>query len=210
MSSEAATDGFDAALRKTGAGLLKSVYWLGAGIYNRVLVNVLGYRAHLLAAEAFAAHWPGGPGPVLDIGCGTGLTADALLKRVRVAIDGVDFSAAMLDRARSRGIYRELIEADVTRPLPVEPRSYAGAVSSGLFTHGHVGAEALEPLLGALAPDAIFAFTVYSSIWKRGGFEQTLATLEESGRIAVLSNTTSGHFSRFKGQTVHVLAIRVL
>jgi SAM-dependent methyltransferase len=208
VSSQTTTDGLGSALRGAWAGILKTIYWLTAGIYNKVLVTVLGYRAHELAADAFAAHWPGGTGPVLDLGCGTGLTAEALSRHVSVEIDGIDFSEAMLDRARKKGIYRRLIEADVTKPLPVARAGYTGAISSGLFTHGHVGADALGPILAALAPGALFVFTVYSKIWTRGGFETALAQLQSSGRIDILGHTEAGHFRRFGSQKVHVLIVR--
>ncbi|MEJ8570235.1 class I SAM-dependent DNA methyltransferase [Microbaculum marinum] len=213
MSTYSISAEFETALKGAWTGTLKSVYWMTARVYNRVLVSALGYHAHELAADAFVRHWqrPGGAaGAVLDLGCGTGLTAEALLERVDVQIDGIDFSEAMLDRAEEKGIYRRLIEADVTRPLPVEPRSYSGAVSSGLFTHGHVGADALEPILAALAPGAIFAFTVYSTIWTRAGFDAELAKLERDGRIEVLDHQESGHFQRLRGQRVHVLTVRIV
>ncbi len=196
------------ALRRGGAGLLKGVYWLTARAYNTILVDMLGYRAPELAADAFAARWRGGDGPVLDLGCGTGLTAAALSKRVSVVVDGLDYSSSMLDQARRKGLYRHLVEADATKTLPLEPESYAGAISSGLFTHGHVGPEALEPLLAALAPGALFAFTVYSVIWRRSGFGEALDRLAGEGRIAVLSHEEVGHFTRLRGQKVHVIAVR--
>jgi len=48
-----------------------------------------------------------------DLGCGTGRTGAWLLGRGVAAIDGVDLTPEMLAVARSRGIYRHLIEADV-------------------------------------------------------------------------------------------------
>lgn len=49
----------------------------------------------------------------VDLGCGTGRTG-AWLRRNGVAeIDGVDLSPAMLAVARSKGLYRRLVEADV-------------------------------------------------------------------------------------------------
>ena len=44
---------------------------------------------------------------------GVSVGTEALLHR----LDGVDLSAEMLAVARERGIYRKLIEADITEPL---------------------------------------------------------------------------------------------
>ncbi len=56
----------------------------------------------------------GDAGRVADLGCGTGRTA-AWLRRAGVegAIDGVDVTPEMLDRARDRGAHDTLREADV-------------------------------------------------------------------------------------------------
>jgi SAM-dependent methyltransferase len=50
---------------------------------------------------------------VADLGCGTGRTGEWLRKRGVVSIDGVDLTPEMLDAARSKGVYRVLVEGDV-------------------------------------------------------------------------------------------------
>jgi SAM-dependent methyltransferase len=52
-------------------------------------------------------------GEVADLGCGTGRTGAWLAERGVTAIDGVDLTPEMLARARERGVYRSLVEADV-------------------------------------------------------------------------------------------------
>jgi SAM-dependent methyltransferase len=54
-------------------------------------------------------------GEVADLGCGTGRTGAWLAGHAQIeAIDGVDLTPEMLARARERGVYRELREADVS------------------------------------------------------------------------------------------------
>jgi len=50
----------------------------------------------------------------VDLGCGTGRTGAWLRRHGVATIDGVDLTPEMLAVARSREIYRRLIEADVT------------------------------------------------------------------------------------------------
>ncbi|EFL24205.1 conserved hypothetical protein [Streptomyces himastatinicus ATCC 53653] len=45
-----------------------------------------------------------------DLGCGTGRTATWLRRNGVPAIDGVDLTPEMLDRARARGVHDRLIE----------------------------------------------------------------------------------------------------
>ena len=52
-------------------------------------------------------------GEVADLGCGTGRTGLWLKERGVEAIDGVDLTPEMLEVARSRGVHRRLVEADV-------------------------------------------------------------------------------------------------
>ena len=63
---------------------------------------------------------------VLDYGCGTGLSGQALLNVGFQAVDGVDVTAAMVDLAREKGIYRNL---DVFSPED-GPNIAAGTYSS--------------------------------------------------------------------------------
>ena len=61
-------------------------------------------------------------GTVLDLGCGTGLIAETLASADNHFI-GVDISSQMLEIARSKQLYRELINQDIlaylqSRPLP--------------------------------------------------------------------------------------------
>jgi SAM-dependent methyltransferase len=52
-------------------------------------------------------------GATLDLACGTGRIGAWLRSQGVTILDGVDFTAEMLDRARARGIYRALYERDI-------------------------------------------------------------------------------------------------
>lgn len=137
-----------------------------------------GMEYRLPAEVATAFHRAGPPGgPVLDAGAGTGLLAAALRNLGHAGdIDALDLSPEMLERARAKGLYRHLALADLTRPLPpLGP--YGGIVSSGTFTHGHVGPGALPGLLALAVPGALVALSVNAGVWQRLGFAPALAAL---------------------------------
>lgn len=140
----------DSAIRAAWKSAIRGLYRIWARTYETTMVSRLGYQAPEFVAEALSARMPAEKARVLDVGCGTGLTALALLQHRSDDIDGIDFSPEMLERARERGIYNALLTADVTRPLPVGKGTYDAAISSGLFTHGHVGAEAIPHILKAI------------------------------------------------------------
>ncbi|HVC59550.1 MAG TPA: tetratricopeptide repeat protein [Acetobacteraceae bacterium] len=69
-------------------------------------------------------------GPVLDLGCGTGLVALAIADLPVGPLIGVDVAPRMLAQARAKGLYAELREADVmsvlgNKPLPPEGQGKA-------------------------------------------------------------------------------------
>jgi predicted TPR repeat methyltransferase len=135
---------------------------------------------------------------ILDIGCGTGLTSVDLAAQGYQQLDGLDFSAAMLAKARERNIYATLIEADLNQPLAIDSETYDAAVSTGTFTHGHVGAEPLDEVFRIIKPGGYLVCTVHRAIWKDHGFEEKIRELNESARARTLDLV---HDVYFEGST---------
>ena len=150
-----------------------------AATYDQDFLAQSGYRFGQLIADAFRD--AGGRGPVLDAGCGTGLIGDFLAADIE--LDGADISQEMLAVARSKGRYRNLFELDLTKPLPFDDGSYNGLTSSGTFTHGHVGPEALDELVRVLRGGAIAALTGNRAFYETAGFAAKLDDLVRSGQI---------------------------
>lgn len=145
--------------------------------YDRDFAAGMDYRSPAAVAAAFAARC--GQGPVLDIGVGTGLVAEALAREGIGPVDGIDISAEMLAIATAKSVYRKTILADLTRTLPIENSVYSGLISAGTFTHGHVGPEAFGELLRVARPGAVFAVTVHAAVYERGGFATAFQRLSD-------------------------------
>ena len=96
-----------------------------AAHYDSTFAGGLGY-VYPLGIAAVLAGLERPPGPVLDIGCGTGLVATAIHDRQPGAvIDGVDISPEMIDRAAEKRAYRHLMVADLTQDFSHLPTGYA-------------------------------------------------------------------------------------
>lgn len=108
----------------------------------------LDYQAPRLIAEAVAAELDERAEglDVLDAGCGTGLCGP-LLRPIARRLVGVDLSPVMLQHARERNLYDDLVEAELTGYLNDHPRDFDLIV--GADTFNYFGA--LEPLLTAAA-----------------------------------------------------------
>ena len=78
------------------------------------LVEKLNYQVPKLISSVVNRHLnPQASSRVLDLGCGTGLVAAQLdISRIEVLV-GVDLSQKMLDKARERGVYDELVKQDI-------------------------------------------------------------------------------------------------
>lgn len=171
-----------------------SFYDRWADDYDAQLERGLHYIAPRVLAEALAKHRVAGNEAVLDVGCGTGLTCCCLRELGFSTIDGIDFSTAMLRKAKEKGVYRKLIEADLNVELPFDDAAYAAAISTGTFTLGHVGPEPIDELLRVLMPGAHFACTVHVGIWDSKGFSRKFADLEEVGAIGVVEQSAGRFF----------------
>lgn len=176
--------GLKGALGLTGPEACLAYYRDWAASYDQGFASEMQYLLPAHVAAAFMG--TGAAGPVLDVGAGTGLLAEALRQMgFDGPVDAVDFSVEMLERAAEKRIYAGLHQADITRPLTL-PRRYGGIVSSGTFTAGHVGPEALPNLLAVAAPEAQFCLSINRRVWTIAGFDDALEALAAEGRITGL------------------------
>jgi len=93
--------------------------------YDRVMVEDLGYRAHLILRHLADLLIGAAPESldILDLGCGTGLTG-AAFKALARRLDGVDLSPRIIGQAERKKIYDELAVDDVETFLAAKRRHY--------------------------------------------------------------------------------------
>ena len=168
-----------------------SLYRDWAGAYEADMVEPLGYVGPRRVAEIAGARMGDCDRRLLDVGCGTGLVGTHLAELGVTNIDGLDFSQEMLDVARGKSCYRNLIKADLTQPLDIPSHSYDGFVSCGTFTHGHVGPDAFHELLRIARPQAVFCISVNAAIFEPDGFAELFDELAAAGRITIEDKVTT-------------------
>jgi predicted TPR repeat methyltransferase len=122
----------------------------------------LNYRAPALVAQSLAAACgePDGTRDVIDLGCGTGLCGPLLGAYARRLV-GVDLSAGMLEHARAKNVYHELVQAELTAYLQQLPAASADAILSAdtLVYFGGLDA-VVAAAAAALRPGGVLIFTV--------------------------------------------------
>jgi len=109
--------------------------------------------------------------PVLDIGCGSGLSGLALKAQGFQVLDGTDYSEEMLEQARPKGIYRDLWQADLTLPDPERAGSYDTINAAGVLNPAHAPAETLDNMLDLLRPGGFFAFSLNDHAVSDGSYQ---------------------------------------
>lgn len=173
----------DEAYEITGPDSAKTLYGNWAATYDSSFGEGWGY----IAPREIAAIYKGlsdGNEPILDIGAGTGLVAEHLRGHT---VDALDISPEMLAEAEPKGLYRNMITADLLQPLALEDAAYGGVISSGTFTHGHVGPDSLPELLRVSCPGALFVCGCIPPVFDEMRFGSTLAILNAHDAIRDLS-----------------------
>ena len=143
-----------------------------------------GYRHPTIGLALLARHLPRGAGPVLDAGVGTGLAGAWFDILGWPEVWGVDISDGMLAVAAQKACYAQLSRAILGQPLAFADGQFAAVISTGVFTTGHVGHEALPELIRITAKGGIIVLTVKGTLWD-GGFEAAL----RSHKVDVLEVT---------------------
>lgn len=147
-----------------------------------------GYRHPTICLALIARHLPRGAAPLLDAGAGTGLIGEWLGLLGYPHVEALDISQGMLARAAKTNAYKALHCLALGRPLPFADGHFAGIVSAGVFTSGHVGIEGLDELIRICRPAGVIVLTVKSTLWD-GGFAARLEELEGSGTIVRAEET---------------------
>ena len=160
------------------------LYSVWAETYDNSFIVDMQYKLHFSVAEEFVVN--GGNGLILDVGAGTGALAQALLQKGKFCIEATDISEEMLKIADSKKIYKRSFLSDLTKEIPVENGNYDGVVSSGTFTHGHVGPSAMAELVRVTKPGGLITISVNEKHWVALDFESEVKKLSRYAKKYVL------------------------
>lgn len=121
----------------------------------------LGYRAPELIVAALASQLGSRAKSVdiLDAGCGTGLCGP-LLRPLAASLVGVDLSEKMLERARVRGGYDDLVTSELCAFMQSRPQQFDVVVCADTLEYFGSLKEVNEAARGALRKGGLYLFTV--------------------------------------------------
>ena len=153
------------------------LYSAWAETYDNDFIKDMQYKLHFSVAEEFVLN--GGKGLILDVGAGTVALAQAHLQKGKFSIEATDISEEMLKVAESKKIYKRSFLSDLTKEIPMENDIYDGIVSSGTFTHGHVGPSAIFELVRVTKPGGLVTISVNENHWIALNFENEVEKLNK-------------------------------
>lgn len=134
---------------------MKNLYATRAAWWDQE--NYLGYELVAKALERFAPHRPM---DICDAGCGTGLVGQKIRPLARL-LHGIDFSPAMLAKAKEKNIYDQLFEGDLVAQLERTPEAYDAITCAATLLHFSDLGQAFAAAAHALRGNGLFILTLF-------------------------------------------------
>ena len=144
----------NAPLTRAPAAYVEAQFDAFADRFEHQLTQQLDYRAPALMADLLATRRTQFS-DILDLGCGTGLSAPALA-RFGGQLTGVDLSAGMLAKAEARGAYHHLERADAVAYLQARRAPFDLIFAADVMIYFGDLAEVFEAASRALRPGGYF------------------------------------------------------
>jgi predicted TPR repeat methyltransferase len=130
--------------------------------YDQHLIGALKYRTPDLLFDAIVKLVPPRKLDILDLGCGTGLLG-ARFHPLTGTLTGVDISPNMLEVARQRQIYGELVCSELIEFMQTQTKAFDLAVAADVLVYIGDLSRVFQDVRGALRKGGIFGFSVEAS-----------------------------------------------
>ncbi len=201
MSAEEALDRVYAA--SSDPTTQQELYDEWATSYDQDL-EVSGYATPVRVAETIDAHLDDRDAPILDFGCGSGMSGRALADAGFTTIDGADLSSGMLEQADRSGVYRRLWQLTAGE-LDVTPGAYRAVVACGVISVGAAPASTLSLIASAVGPGDLLVFSYNDHTLDDADYTSTLAALLDADFEQSAAESGVHIASRGSTSTVYVL-----
>ena len=157
-----------------------------------------GYITPLRIAEALARHVKDLSIPILDYGCGTGISGQAFQEAGFLTIDGVDISDEMLEVAAQKKIYRRLeVFAPETGP-DVKLEAYNIIAAVGVIGAGAAPLAVLDQIMALLAPKGLLVFSFNDHTLEDPAYDGRVENYVKQGQAALHLKDYGDHLPKQK------------
>jgi predicted TPR repeat methyltransferase len=156
-------------------------------------VTANGYATPGRIAAALASVTDDQSLPVLDYGCGTGLSGNALASKGFSNITGADPSPEMLAFAKTKGVYSSLIEIDIKTGPPFEVGEFSSIAAIGVIGAGAAPVEVFDALFGLLKSGQRFALSLNDHTLEIAAFPDRVHGVVASGSAKLIFEEFGDH-----------------
>ena len=167
--------------------------WSKNDKYNQDMID-WEYSGPREVVSAFLPHASNKGIKILDAGCGSGLVGEELSKEGYSRIHGADIAAKLMNSIPA-GIYQELHNIDLNKPINFTDDFFDAVLCVGTFTFGHVKAKALSEFTRIVKSGGIIGFTINEGVFLDHGFKSELDHLVIQKKITELDFYLSDYLS---------------
>ena len=158
---------------------------------SEVLSN--GYVTPQRCAKALAQFSSDLKTPVLDYGCGTGLSGEALRAEGFTTIHGYDISKEMLALADEKSIYNVLKCFDPDKGPEIAAGMFHAIAAIGVISVGAAPPSTFDLIFDLLAPKGLFVFSFNDHALADPSFEARFKEYTDSARVEILFKEYGDH-----------------
>ena len=186
----------------------KALYKDWADSYDDTMSNH-DYQTPQRCADALMRHLSDISAPIFDVGCGTGISGQALSDAGFTVIDGSDISDEMVAKARSRDrVYRHLSVVSLETPFNFGD-DYAAITAMGVIADKHAPPEAISQLLQKLPVGGLLVFSLNNHTLENPAYMAACDGAVETGEAELLEQALGPHIVKL-GMTSRIMVMRRL
>ena len=162
---------------------LRERYDQWAKVYDEDVGTIEDYLGPVETAKA-AKRFLDPEARIMDAGAGTGLSGEGLRGAGFENLVGVDYSAAMLEIAREKGIYRELHQCDLGQQTQFADDSFDAVSTCG--TTSQMPSASLREFVRIVRPGGHIVFCLWLQAFEECGYADILAEFEQQGTLSTI------------------------
>ena len=155
-----------------------------------------GYATPARCAAALMGAGADITAPLLDIGCGTGISGAALHSAGFTTLDGCDMTPEMLEGAKARGIYRNLWVNDPDGSLNYDNGPYPLVAAIGVMGAGAARMVLFDDITARMQSGDLFVFSFNDHTLEDPSYEAAVTALVADGGFELLFKEYGPHLPK--------------
>jgi len=150
-----------------------------------------GYKSPAVISSLIDLYVIAKEDPILDAGAGTGILGENLASLGYNNVIGIDLSKSMLKVALKKGVYQDLRQMVLGKPLDFPDNYFTAIVSMGVFTENHAPPESFDELIRVTKPGGHIVFSVRSDKGLNKIYQEKQDALCDEGKWKLVKATNT-------------------